>query len=261
MNGRSALRSGDRLAGVISCYEHEVAAHLTRLGEDSEADGTRVTIATNSSLIETRGRPLVQLALRELRRDDLSGLSVLDLGCGYGGLSALFATEGATVVGIDSSFERLKIGNQIAQQHELDVALRIGRLERPEVAHAGFDLVLINNSLCYVVPGDARQRSLEEAYRALRPNGVIIVHDPNRLHPRDNFTGLMLIGVLPPRLASAAARALARSRSAVRLRSPRGARRELEECGFVAVRSVTAGGRLREMLGGYNTIVARRPLS
>jgi SAM-dependent methyltransferase len=204
---------------------------------------------------------LVELALRELGRHDLRGVSVLDLGCGYGALSALFATEGATVVGIDVQHDRLEIGGQIARAHGLEVDLRTGRLERPQVTHASFDVALVNNSFCYVLAADARQRTLEEAYRALRPGGVIIVRDPNRLHPRDNFTGLPLVGMLSPRVAGAVSRALGRRRSEVRLRTPGGARRELAHAGFVDPRIAAQDGRLRRTLTGYNVIVAMRPLS
>jgi SAM-dependent methyltransferase len=121
--------------------------------------------------------------------------------------------------------------------------------------------VLVNNSLCYVAARDARRRALEEAYRATRPHGLIIVRDPNRLHPRDQFTGRWLVGLLPPRAANAAAGALGRRRSVVRLRTPGGARRELERAGFVHVRLAAPGGRLRRTLGGYNVVAARRPLA
>jgi SAM-dependent methyltransferase len=251
----------DQLADVVSSYEREVATHLAGLGHDPASEPTRTTIATNSTLLETRGRPLVELAMHELGRPDLHGVSVVDLGCGYGALAALFAIQGAQVLGVDLLQERLEIGSQVAEAHALDITFRMARLERPRVHHAAFDLALVNNSLCYVLAPDARQRVLEEAYRALRPGGLLIVRDPNRLHPRDNFTGLPLIGMLPPRPAKAAARILGKPRSAVRLRTPREGRCELERAGFIGVRSPPSPSRLRRWVGGYNLFVARRPLA
>ncbi len=154
---------------------------------------------------------------------------MLDLGCGYGALSALFAAEGASVIGIDIASERVSVGNQIAHEHGLQVLLRSGRLEAPPVAHACFDLALLNNSLCYLVDCDARERCLEEAYRALRPGGFVIVRDPNRLHPRDNFTGWWCIGMLPHQTATVLTKAAGTRRSRVRLRTPHGARAELSQ--------------------------------
>jgi 2-polyprenyl-3-methyl-5-hydroxy-6-metoxy-1,4-benzoquinol methylase len=246
---------------VVGSFQREVAAHLSRLGEDPDTDRVQTTIATNSTLIEQRGRPLVELVCTELNRSNLSGVRVLDLGCGYGALSALFATEGASVLGIDAEAQRLEVGQEIAAAHGLDVSLRPGRMERPEVPHASFEVVLVNNSFCYVLDRDARRRILEEAYRATRPGGLIVVRDPNRLHPRDQFTALPLIGVLPPRPANWAAAALRRRRSSVRLRTPHGARRELSRAGFVRARVASPGGRVRRTFAGYNHITARRPLS
>lgn len=252
--------TGD-FAVIVGSFEREVTAHLSRLGEDPAADRVQTTIATNSTLIEQRGRPLVQLVCTELSRSNLRGVRVLDMGCGYGALSALFATEGATVLGIDAEAERLEVGRHIAASHSLDVSLRPGRMERPGVPHATFDVVLVNNSFCYVLDPGARRRILEEAYRAMQPGGLIVVRDPNRLHPRDQFTALPLIGVLPPRPANWAAAAVRRKRSSVRLRTPHGARKELSRAGFIRARVASPGGRVRRTFAGYNHVTARRPLS
>ncbi len=252
---------GAELVEIVDSFEREVTAHLRRLGKDPAARAVQTTIATNSTLIEQRGRPLLELVCVELGRSNLANMRVLDLGCGYGALSAFLATAGASVVGVDAELERLEVGRRIVRAHGLDVTLRHGRIERPQEGHARFDVVLVNNSLCYVVQRDARRRALEEAYRATRPRGLIIVRDPNRLRPRDQFTGRWLVGLLPPRAANAAAAASGARRSVVRLRTPRGARRELERTGFVQVRLASPGGRLQRALGGYNIVAARRPLA
>ena len=244
---------------IVETFEREVTTDLRARGADLEAQSTQTTIATNSSLIEQRGRPLVQLACRELGKSDLRGVRVLDLGCGYGALAALFATEGASVVGLDADRERLEIGERVALEHGLDMTMQHGRMESPEVGPAQFELVLVNNSLCYLVDVDARRRTLDAAYGMLRPGGVIILRDPNRLHPRDLFTNRWLIGLLPPKAANLAAGALGRKRSTVRLRTPLGARLELTRRGFSDSRLVTSGGWLRRTVGGYNILAATRP--
>jgi 2-polyprenyl-3-methyl-5-hydroxy-6-metoxy-1,4-benzoquinol methylase len=249
------------LAQIVRSFEHEVTTHLSSIGEDPETGAMRTTIATNSTLIEQRGQPLVQLLCEALGRPELSGVRVLDFGCGYGALSILLATAGASVLGIDAEPQRLEVGRRIAAEHDLPVELRAARMERPELAHASFDAVLVNNSLCYLVEQEARTRALQEAYRGMKPGAAILVRDPNRLHPRDHFTGRWLIAALPPRLANAASRALGRRRSFVRLRTPRSTCRELSQVGFVATEIASPGGRLRRTLAGYNLVIARRPLS
>jgi 2-polyprenyl-3-methyl-5-hydroxy-6-metoxy-1,4-benzoquinol methylase len=249
------------LPEIVRSFEHEVTSHLRSLGEDPESKPVRTTIATNSTLIEQRGQPLARLLCETLGRGELSGVRVLDFGCGYGALSVLLAMQGASVVGVDAESERLEIGRRIAAEHGLPVELRAARMERPNLPHASFDAVLVNNSLCYLVEQDARTRALEEAFRAMRPGAVILVRDPNRLHPRDHFTGRWLIGTLSPQAADAASRALGRRRSLVRLRTPRSTCRELNRVGFVATEIASPGGALRRTLAGYNLVIARRPLA
>jgi hypothetical protein len=59
------------------------------------------------------------------------------------------------------------------------------------------------------------------------------MRNPNRLHLRDQYTGLPLVPLLAPELALRVTHALGRHRSEVRLRSPGGAVRALRKAGFV----------------------------
>jgi hypothetical protein len=119
----------------------------------------------------------------------------------------------------------------------------------------------MNNSLCYIVDRGRRRAALERTFAALRPGGVLVIRNPNRVHPTDQFTGVPLLGLLPPRAAQLAAAALGKHRSQVRLETNRAARRELRRAGFGEVRSVrrTGESRLRASVTGYQHLVARRP--
>ena len=44
--------------------------------------------------------------------------------------------------------------------------------------------------------------ALRETHRVLRPGGSLIVRNPNRWHPLDQFTGLPLLQLLPPHQAT-----------------------------------------------------------
>jgi 2-polyprenyl-3-methyl-5-hydroxy-6-metoxy-1,4-benzoquinol methylase len=246
---------------IVASFQREVTAHLRRLGADPGVGAVQTTIATNSTLIEQRGRPLVAVVCAALQRVTLDGVRILDLGCGYGALSALLASSGASVLGIDVDPQRLDVGRQIVGAHGLDVELRAGRMERPLLAHGSFDVVLANNSLCYVVDPAGRERVLREAYRSLRPDGLLVIRDPNRLHPRDNFTGLWLVGLLSDRAANRVASLLGRRRSRVRLRTPRSSRGEVQRAGFLRARTVSPGGLVRRQFAGYNILTAWRPLA
>jgi SAM-dependent methyltransferase len=137
----------------------------------------------------------------------------------------------------------------------------IGGMDSVDAGESRFDIAIMNNSFCYLVSRARRRRALANMMRALRPGGVLVVRNPSRVRLRDQFTGLPLIGVLPPALAQRAGHVLGRNRSNVRLQTVAGARRELRRAGFVAVQSVTAPGVSRPAapFTAYHHLVARRP--
>jgi len=118
----------------------------------------------------------------------------------------------------------------------------------------------MNNSFCYVVARPARRKALADALEALQPGGVLVIRNPNRLRPLDQFTGLPLLGLLPPAVAQLISRLLGRNRSHVRLLSNRAARRELRRAGFAAVESVDPSERARIAgpFAAYQHLIARR---
>ena len=222
------------------------------------------TLETNSGYVERRGRPL----LRMLGKDPsdpkaLTGAELLDAGCGFGALSVFFAAYGARVTGIDPNEERFEVGRAVAARFGLDVTFVRAKMEVVPAPDRSFDLVVLNNSLCYVVDVAARATALAEARRVLRADGRLIARNPNRWNPLDQFTGLPLVGLLPPEAACWTAERLGRSRSRVRLLSPPAARRELREAGFADVRhhGFDATSRRPELLkfvARYQHLTARR---
>ena len=218
------------------------------------------TLATNAALAESRAG-LLEHALGEAGVEDLAGLDVLDLGCGFGALALVFGARGASVLGVDPSPARLGVGRTVTERHGLSVRFQAASMETMQVGEASFDVAVMNNSLCYLVRRRDRRQALRVTLEALRPGGAVVISNPNRLHPRDQFTRIPLLGLLPPKLAAAGARALGRKRPEVRLLSRRAARRELRRAGFVAVRSVRGPAKspLRARLSGYQYLVGRRP--
>lgn len=237
------------------------AEMLAAPGLDPASAAGRLTIDTNSDLVERRAQPLVEIAFARRRSGAAGGRRVIDLGCGLGGLAAYFAFIGAQVVGVDVKSERLEIGRRVASRHGLDVELRPGRMESLEAPDASFDVAVMNNSLVYVTDRDTRVRALGEALRVLVPGGVLIMRNANRLHPIDQFTGLPLIHLLPPAAAVRAAGRLGRPRSHCRLLSPAATRRELLAAGFAEpVHHATSDRRVAplELLARYTHFSALR---
>ena len=217
------------------------------------------TLATNSELAETRAATL-ERALADAGISDLRGLDVVDVGCGFGALALVFAARGDNVLALDANAERLEVGRRVAGMYGLKARFEEATMESMELGDARFDVAVMNNSLCYLVRRRDRRAALGRTLGGLRAGGVLVVRNPNRLHPVDQFTGVPGLCLLPPLAAQAAAAAVRKHRSHVRLLSHVAARRELKRSGFGDVQSVRRPGesRLRATLAGYQHLTARR---
>lgn len=101
---------------------------------------------------------------------------VLDLGCGEGLYSLLFAAEGYEVVGVDISSSAIKWARCRAVEQDLTNAqFRVGDVTRlGDFAGEQFNVVLSVH--CYHCLSDANDRiaHLREAWRVLRSGGVFV---------------------------------------------------------------------------------------
>ncbi|HWY89541.1 MAG TPA: class I SAM-dependent methyltransferase [Solirubrobacteraceae bacterium] len=248
-------------AGLAHDLRDHIIEHCQRLGERLDTPAGQLTLDTNSVLAASRGRLLLRL-LAEQGAGSIDGRHVLDLGAGFGSLALYFAHLGAEVVAVDPNEQRMKVALAVAQRRDLQLTTVAAHAQSLPFPDADFDLVVANNSLCYIVDRRVHRTALEEIHRVLRPGGWVVMRNPNRLHLRDQFTGLPLLSLLPPALAERAASALGRHRSQVRLRSPGGAVRALRRAGFTHARwRPQPGHGLRDRFAGYHHAFARRPAS
>jgi SAM-dependent methyltransferase/O-antigen/teichoic acid export membrane protein len=235
-----------------------IIEHCERHGERLDTPAGAVTLDTNSVLAPGRGRLLLRLLAQE-GMGSIAGRRVLDLGAGFGALSLYFAHLGAEVVAVDPNEQRMRVAEEIARRRGLPLRIAAAHAQSLPFADASFDVVVANNSLCYIVGGELHDAAMREIHRVLRPGGWVVMRNPNRLHPRDQFTSLPLLPLLPPALAQRTTRALGRHRSHVRLRSPGGAVRTLRRAGFAHARwRPRPGGGLGERFAGYHHVLARR---
>jgi MYXO-CTERM domain-containing protein len=236
-----------------------IIAHYEHRGERLDTPAGLVTLDTNSVLAAGRGRLLLRL-LAEAGAGSIAGWRVLDLGAGFGALALYCASLGAEVVAVDPNLQRMQVAVAIANQRGLSVRAIAAQAQSLPLPDASFDLVLANNSLCYIVDRHQYGLALSEIHRLLRPGGWLVMRNPNRLHPRDQFTRLPLLGLLSPPLAQRVTDALGRHRSNVRLYSPGGAVRQLRRAGFTRVHwRAQPGRRLGARFAGYHHAIARRP--
>jgi len=124
----------------------------------------------------------VDVVLRRSRTK--RGARVLDVACGTGRHTAIFAAKGHEVVGLDYSAPYLAGARARLKKARLDGR---ARFVRGDMRHAsrhvgrnGFDLaVSLYNSFGYFDRRSDDRRTLREVYRALKPGGAFVI---NTLH-------------------------------------------------------------------------------
>lgn len=248
-------------AAIAHELRDEIIEHYERHGQRLDTPSGLLTLDTNSMLAAGRGRLLLRL-LAEQGAGAIAGRRVLDLGAGFGALALYYAHLGADVVAVDPNDERMQVAVAIAARRGLRVSAVSAHAQSLPLPDASIDVVLANNSLCYIVERHAHRLALSEIHRVLRPGGWLAIRNPNRLRPRDQFTGLPLLGLLAPSSAQRVASALGHHRSEVRLRSPGGAVRQLRRAGFSDVRwRAQPGARRRrpDRFASYHHVLASRP--
>jgi ubiquinone/menaquinone biosynthesis C-methylase UbiE len=246
-------------AGLAHDLRDHIIEYYERRGERLDTHAGLLTLDTNSMLAAGRGRLLLRL-LAEQGAGSVAGRRVLDLGAGFGALALYYAHLGAEVVAVDPNGERMQVAAAIARKRGLKVSTIVARAQSLPLPDASFDVVLANNSLCYLVEKRQYDLALREVHRVLAPGGWLVVRNPNRLHPRDQFTGLPLLPLLTPGLARRVTRAIGRHRSEVSLRTPGGAVRQLRRAGFAQAHwRAQPGHGIGARFAGYHHVLACRP--
>ncbi|RFD20194.1 class I SAM-dependent methyltransferase [Komagataeibacter melaceti] len=108
------------------------------------------------------------------------GMSVLDVGCGWGGMALTLARDyGARVTGITLSVEQLHIARQRAREAGLEGRIRFELLDYRAVVHQ-YDRIISIGMFEHV--GVAHYGLFFDAMRrALKPAGVMVLHSIGRV--------------------------------------------------------------------------------
>ena len=222
MNGPlEVVDHGDRRR-VVVCDGVEMTSFETSLSADLvrrffAVKGTRwmkdaIDRTEDAEYLE---RPLERLIARFAGH--ASAVTVLDLGCGLGASSVVLTRLGFKVVGVEPGENLVGVGARLVKEQGVDarVGLVVGAGESLPIRPESVDMVMLCAVIEHVPPAH-RTRMLHEAWRALRPGGLLFIHDtPNALWPHDDHTtGLWFATWLPSRLAYAYARRCSRRYSA-----------------------------------------------
>lgn len=120
------------------------------------------------------------LALRHFgtpARRPLSGLSVLDLGCGGGLVAAPLARLGGDVTAIDASSEAIGAAQAYAEKAGLDIDYECATAEALRERGAQFDLVTALEIVEHVADAGA---FLHTTASLVRPGGLLVISTINR---------------------------------------------------------------------------------
>jgi SAM-dependent methyltransferase len=102
---------------------------------------------------------------------EVSGLDVLDLGCGTGYWCAWFRRLGASPVGLDLSEAQLDTARELQSEHGLEFPLVHASAEDPPLPDASFDLVFSEYGAAIWCDPNIW---IPQAHRLLRPGGRLV---------------------------------------------------------------------------------------
>jgi SAM-dependent methyltransferase len=127
---------------------------------------------------EGQFRDLVIEALRDRGFDTaaMAGLSVIELGCGWGRNLHLFVELGvlaSNIAGVDLIERFIAFGNSQNPRFKLAV----GDATRTGLGEGTFDVVLLHTVLSAILDPDTQRRLLAEAGRLVKPGGIVLVYD------------------------------------------------------------------------------------
>lgn len=125
-------------------------------------------------LNEIRANILIPETLKIL--GDIKGKKILDLGCGEGGYSRLFASEGAIVTGVDYSESLINEALKLNQANGIEYYVRDACFLEG-IKDKEYDVIV--SAMCLMAVENL-ERAVREAYRVLKPGGEFLI---SILHP------------------------------------------------------------------------------
>ena len=128
----------------------------------------------------------------------LSGLKILDIGCGGGLLAEPMARLGAEVTGIDVTAPAIIAARTHAESMQLDIDYQVITAEDLAASGAKFDVIYASEVIEHVAD---RSLFIKAIATMMAPNGVVVITTINRSLPALIFAKLALeyiVRLVPP---------------------------------------------------------------
>lgn len=148
----------------------------------------------------------VQLYVKQLQEyiPKVSGLKILDLGCGAGGVCVSFANRNNQVVGLDLDEKLINLTKINVKDSEENFPpnggvseIRASGINLP-FEDGTFDLVVCNDVIEHL---DKQKELISEIYRVLKEGGYLYLTTPNKRYLVESHTGIFGITLMPKPLA------------------------------------------------------------
>lgn len=127
------------------------------------------------------------------------GNQVLEIGCGTGNLAISCAKKGASVVALDISSQMLAIAARKVREHDLIDKIRLEEMGAIELENAFDDNTfdrIVSTLVFSELYTNEQKYVLSQAYRILRPSGLIIIAD--EVKPRTLWKRIMRSSIRIP---------------------------------------------------------------
>ena len=122
------------------------------------------------------------------------GQKVLDVGCGAGALSLLWADAGHRVHGLDVNEPLLSLARERAEREGKSIEFKLGSATQLPWSDRSMDVCMVPELLEHVAEW---QTCLREFVRILRPGGVLLLTTSNKLCPVQQEFNLPLYSWYP----------------------------------------------------------------
>ena len=127
------------------------------------------------AILRAQQRLELPWALEKIRRHIGYRAHILDMGCGFGGVSNELAKSGHMVTGVDQDIDALNIAKMWDKTES--VQYRLANIRQLPFANKSFDVVTALDVLYHV---DDCVEALHEATRVLKPGGIFLFNNFNR---------------------------------------------------------------------------------